>query len=108
MREDTISLYVGGKLCHSSVIPREHPRPLPAAAWEALEKAERLIYSHGGYHGCNGWTDVMCNDGDQMLNLLWNQAEIAYDASFPEDSPERKLCQTAKRVAQALAVIRSF
>lgn len=91
---------------------RKPAAPLRSDQWDALEKAERRVY-HGD-PGCHGWTDAMCNDGDEFLNSLWshaadysaNQADCEQSWDGKEVQRERYIMHmTARRVAQSLAVM---
>jgi|SRR5215471_10585654 len=80
--------------------------PLPRDDWDALAKAEAEIH-HANY-GANGWTDVMQNDGDEYLNRIWSECSMYVENEHygPESLPAHVLrARTAKRVAQALALI---
>jgi hypothetical protein len=83
---------------------RKQAAPLRSEQWRALESAERRIYS--GDRGCHGWTDVMSNDGDEFLNSLWSHAaDYVQNEDFDGNGELWQLHQTAKRVAQSLAVM---
>jgi hypothetical protein len=81
---------------------RKQPAPLKSEQWRALEAAERRLYRNDP--GCHGWTDVMSNDGDEFLNMVWGHAADYVNNEFL-DSESTRLHQTARRVAQALAVL---
>jgi hypothetical protein len=54
------------------------PKPLKQLQWDALAKAEAHFYRqdvHSG--GCHAWTDVMPNEGSELLNEMWEQAQLA-------------------------------
>lgn len=85
---------------------RPIPQPLSPENWKAFVEAEMAIYTGDPY--AHGWTDVNGNTGDEMLNELWAQAENAVGASYEGNLPVPAAylrAQSAKRVAQALAVI---
>ena len=84
---------------------RKQPAPLSTDKWDALAKAERRIYYPGGM-GCNGYTDVMVNDGDEQLNEMWSLAATAVDNILDYEGNEaRKLHEIASRVAQCYAIL---
>src|SRR6266516_3291526 len=95
-------------------ILRKDAAPLRTDEWKALESAERRI--HHTNPGCNGWTDVMCNDGDENLNWLWSHSKMYTEEDYrvyemkergaKQESVESWILhETARRVAQSLTII---
>ena len=95
------------------VVSHEDPKPLSAAEWEALERVERRIHRGNAGHG---WTDVMCNDGDENLNWLWSHTKMYVEEDYRVyDMKERNqrpdiitawiMHETARRVGQCLAIM---
>lgn len=83
---------------------RKDPAPLRTDQWKALEASERRIHRSGG--GCNGWTDVMMNDGDEFLNRIWSHtADYVANEDFEGKGEAWRLHETARRVAQVLAIM---
>jgi hypothetical protein len=76
--------------------------PLPDEHWAALVRAEHYLYRFdGGYSpGYNAWTDMVPNDGSQLLNAVWEQAEMSVDMATPG-----ALHEIARRVAAVLGVL---
>jgi len=88
---------------------RKQPAPLRPRQWDALKKAEKRIYHTDP--GCHGWTDVMPNEGDELLNKIWEQVsmyienDLHTDSVREEDREAYVLHKTASRVAQTIAVM---
>jgi hypothetical protein len=100
-QERAQAVYVDGK----HFIPAHGPVISPEM-WEKLERAERDLYR--GEVGANSYTGVMCYDEfDDFLGQLWSQAQIAVEnhPDWSEASANSQMNATARRVAQALAVI---
>jgi len=88
---------------------RPIPAPLPTNCWDALNKAEARIYRSNP--GMNGVTDVRPNEGDEMLNEIWDNARLYVENEMDLESVRAEsreiiiVNRTATRVAQAYAIM---
>jgi len=79
---------------------------LNAAEWEALEKAERPLYTP--FMGVHAYTDVMMREDGQLAAHIWGQAEMSMEYTHEKwDSynSDRQRQLIAQRVARVLAAI---
>jgi hypothetical protein len=85
-------------------IKYQEAKPLGYFEWQALEKAERHFYMGADSSGFHAWTDVVPNEGNELLNCLWEQATFGVEGH--EDLVGQfKTAEVARRVAAALAVL---
>jgi hypothetical protein len=81
------------------------PKPLTDQQWDVLSKVERPLY--GINSGGHAYTDVMENDGDELLRAIWDHCHMSLDGGGELEGVAQISIdyKVAHRVARALKLM---